>query len=327
MSAGELVRAGRGPLRGSCLWTVAPLLILSVASCGVERQARGRAPVGVALSWTSDGCRAPERGRDTDADEVDDECELALAQAFAPEMIVHPGDCSWDVSAEAPRLGGGYLFAAERAPDGRAIRIAYILAYYRDCGWDGLACATRGPGCGGHAGDSELIVVQVRHDGAARWVSDAVFLSAHCFGRSDGRCRWYRGDDLRHFTWARGIPRGAPRIWVARGKHANYPTPRECDTGHWYYDSCDGNSVAYRFPVASSAQNVGSRHQPLPAGDSFNPSGCFAAEQLPLRSGSTHAGTRECFWNWTARFRGWQRDSAGIAPTPYGRLLRYAAQF
>jgi hypothetical protein len=135
------------------------------------------------------------------------------------------------------------------------------------------------------------------------------------------------GGELRHFAWVDGILRSAPRIWVAKGKHANYPSPRECDTGHWYYDSCDGNSVAYRFPVVSSAQNVGSRRQPLPLGDASNPVGCLTAERLPLPSTAADAGTRECFWDPTAAFRGWQRDPAGSAASPYARVLRYATPF
>jgi hypothetical protein len=294
-------------------------------ACAVGGRSTGAPPVGISLAWTPDRCRVP--GRDRDIDGVDDECELALAKAFAPELIVDARDCSWDVSVEPARLGGGYMFAVESAPDHRAMQIAYMPAYYRDCGWEGLPCVARGPDCAAHAGDSELIVIQARYHPSARWVADAVFLSALCFGRSAGRCRWYRGNELRHFAWVGGIPRGAPRIWVARGKHANYPSPRECDTGHWYYDSCDGNAVVYRFPVVSTAQNIGSRHHPLPQGDAFNRAGCFAAERLPLPSAATNAGTRECFWSTTAPFRGWQRDRAGHAPTPYAVVLRPATPF
>jgi hypothetical protein len=319
-------RSKRG---GSSARLTAVLLALAGAclavSCAVGRRSREGSPVGISSAWTPDRCRATARDRDVDG--VDDECELALAKAFAPELIVDPRDCSWDANVTPARLGGGYLFAAESAPDHSAIRIAYMPAYYRDCGWQGLPCVVRGAQCAAHAGDSELIVVEARYHPSARWVADAVFLSAHCFGRSDGRCRWYRGNELHHFVWAAGVSRSAPRIWVARGKHANYPSPGECDTGHWYYDSCNGNSVAYRFPLVSSAQNVGSRRQPLPVRDSSNPAGCVTAERLPLPSSATDAGTRECFWDPSAAFRGWQRDRAGDAPTPYAVVLRRATQF
>jgi hypothetical protein len=323
------VRNGRKRRRRLPLHAATLLLVLVdasfITSCAVGRRSTGATHVGVSSPWTADLCGAAARDRDIDG--VDDECELALAKAFAPELIVDPRDCSWDAGVEPARLGGGYVFAVENTPDRRAIRIAYMPAYYRDCGWEGLPCVTRGPECAAHAGDSELIVVQARYHPSGRWVADAIFLSAHCFGRSAGRCRWYRGGELRHFAWVDGILRSAPRIWVAKGKHANYPSPRECDTGHWYYDSCDGNSVAYRFPVVSSAQNVGSRRQPLPLGDASNPAGCLTAERLPLPSTAADAGTRECFWDPTAAFRAWQRDPAGSAPSPYARVLRYATPF
>jgi hypothetical protein len=314
-------RAERALLAAALL----PILALP-SSCVVDHHARGAAPVGTAVPWTLERCRAAEDDRD--ADGVDDECELALARAFAPELVVDPRDCSWDGAARPPRLGAGYVFAVETTRDARAIRIAFLPAYYRDCGWQGLPCITRGRGCSAHDGDSEIIVVEAHYDSAAvRWVTDAIFLSAHCFGRSAGRCRWYSGASLPHFTWTRGIQRAAPRIWVARGKHANYPSSRECDTGHWYYDSCDGNSVAYRFPIQSSSQNIGSRRRPLPRRDAAVPEGCINAAQLPLRSSAIELGTHECFWDRVMPFRGWQHNRGADASTSYSRVLGFAAGF
>jgi hypothetical protein len=316
---GCALRRTRPPLGAATVLTCSSL----IAACAHTPPGLG-SPIGIAVSWTVDRCESPQTDRD--ADGVDDACELALAQAFAPQLIVNSSDCSFEPAADPPRLGGGYLFAVQKAPRSGAVRIAYMPAYYRDCGWDGLPCATRGPGCAAHDGDSELIVVETRQHAPARWVTDGVFLSAHCFGRSAGRCKWYRGDELHHFSWAAGISRGAPRAWVAKGKHANYPSRKECDTGHWYYDSCDGNSVVYRFPVVSNAQNVGSRRAPLPFGGAA-PAGCFPAERLPVRRSVAHTGVMECFWNPGMPFRGWQRGPTGRAPAPYERLLRYAAEF
>lgn len=163
-----------------------------VVSCAVGRRSAGASPIGISVAWTPDRCRAT--GRDLDVDGVDDECELALATAFAPELIVDRRDCSWDVSVHPARLGGGYLFAAEGAPDHGSIRIAYLPAYYRDCGWHGLPCTPRGPECAAHAGDSELVVVQARYHPSARWVAEAIFLSAHCFGRSAAAFRGWQLD-------------------------------------------------------------------------------------------------------------------------------------
>jgi hypothetical protein len=322
------VRGGRKS-RGRSGRVAAFALLLagaSLAACGIAPLSTDASTVGIALGWTPDRCR--NASRDRDGDGVDDECELALARAFAPELIVDPRDCSYDPTARPERLGGGYLFAAQTTPDGRAIRIAYMPGYYRDCGWQGLRCVTRGPECAAHDGDSEIVVVETSYDRAdARWMTDAIFLSAHCFGRSDGRCRWYASGALRHFSWAHDIYRGAPRIWVAKGKHANYPSSRECDTGHWYYDSCDGNSVVYRFPVLSNAQNVGSRRRPLSSRDDASTTGCIAAEHLLLRSSGTAFGTRECFWDDATPFRGWQRHPSGRAPASHSRVLRLAAGF
>jgi hypothetical protein len=291
-------------------------LLLTLVAAGTSCVAgRPHAParlVGVAAGWTIDSCTAAAVDRDGDG--LDDVCELELARAFAPMLVVDRHDCSWD----GTKLAGGYFYAVQRGSDATAIRIAYLPAYFRDCGWDGLVCTTRGPGCSAHAGDSELIALEVRRDEVAdRWRADAVFMSAHCFGRSGGRCRWYFGDELRYFAWA-GNALGAPRVWVAKGKHANYPSVRECDSGHWYYDSCDHNDVAYRFPIVTSAQNIGSRLRPFPNRGLLR--GCVAAEELPVPDDRANGGTSECFWDAAARFRGWQRDSHQGA-TSYARVL------
>src|SRR5215207_364319 len=139
----------------------------------------------LAVPWSASECaRATD---DIDADGLDDGCELALAQAFAPEMVVDSRDCLWRSDPAPPRLSGGYLFAARPASGG--VRIAFLPAYFRDCGWTRTVCAFRGRDCGAHAGDSELIVVDVEPAvNPGRWQTTAVFLSAHCFGRADGRC-------------------------------------------------------------------------------------------------------------------------------------------
>ena len=287
-------------------------LVVGVTSCVLGRQPPPAPSDGVAAGWTIGACAVAAVDRDLDG--LDDVCELALARAFAPMLVVDRQDCAWNGS----RLAGGYFFAAQKGSAAGAVRIAYLPAYFRDCGWAGLACTTRGRGCSAHAGDSELIAIDARGDEVAdRWRTDAVFMSAHCSGRSAGRCRWYLGDQLRHFAWA-GTTSGAPRVWVAKGKHANYPSARECDSGHWYYDSCDENDAAYRFPIVTSAQNIGSRIRPLPTGGSAG--GCIAAEDLPVGDNRADGGTRECFWDAAARFRGWQRGSHQGA-TSYARVL------
>lgn len=274
---------------------------------------------GLLLSRSAQVCAMA--GVDADHDGLDDRCELELAQGFAPELLLDPRDCLWSAELRPPRLGGAYLFAARRTHSG--IRIAYLPGYYRDCGWSGPVCRLRGGNCGAHAGDSELIVVDVEPTGeAGRWRTTGVFLSAHCFGRSSGRCRWYRETDLRAFAWVDEVPNGAPRVWVARGKHANYPTQRTCDRGHWFYDSCDQNSTAVRFPAVYAAQNIGSRLKPMPAGD-----GCIGSDKLPLGAVGTSTGARECPWDSSRPFWGWQDVRGGIPPSAYARYLELIGGF
>ncbi|MGZ8412315.1 MAG: hypothetical protein ACXW05_06250 [Gemmatirosa sp.] len=284
------------------------------------------ATAGLAIDWTAATCVAPagdtarDTARDADADRLRDDCELALARAFAPELRVDPRDCLWTTADAPARLAGGYLFAARPTTSG--VRLAYLPAYARDCGWDGIQCLKPG-GCGAHAGDSELILVDVAPstDGQ-RWRTDGVFLSAHCGGRSAGRCRWFRGDDLARLTWADARPLGAPRIWVALGKHGHYPSRTDCDRGHWGYDSCDRADAAYRVPIVSGTQNVGGAERPLPA-----PDGCRVAADLPFVLAGAHPAARECLWDADRPFRGWQPDSAGAGPTSYGRALREIGGF
>jgi hypothetical protein len=298
-----------------CAAAVLLTLAAGATSCVFGREPAPGRPLGVAAGWTIDACAAASVDRDLDG--LHDVCELDLARAFAPVLVADRRDCSWNGS----RLAGGYLYAVQKGSDAGSIRIAYLPAYFRDCGWDGLPCTTRGRGCSAHAGDSELIAIEARpHSTAGSWRAEAIFLSAHCFGRSAGRCRWYLGNQLRHFSWAENT-RGAPRVWVARGKHANYPSARECDSGHWYYDSCDDNDAAYRFPIVTSDQNIGGRFRPLADGRMAR--GCLAAEELPIGDQRADGRTIECFWDAGARFRGWQRGSHAGA-TSYVRVLSAA---
>ena len=272
---------------------------------------------GVRLALSATDCRAARN--DADQDDLDDGCEFDLAAAFAPELVIDSRDCLWQAGTSPARLAGGYLFAAQPLGDG--VRLAYLPAYYRDCGWSGAACVVRAGRCGAHSGDSELILIDVEPSIGGDWRTTGVFLSAHCFGRSDGRCRWYRGDELDSFQWLGGTRFGAPRVWVARGKHANYPTQGACDSGHWFLDSCDGNRINVRFPMLTAKQNIGSRRHPLPPSD-----GCVAAAELPIRGGEVAEQATECPWSETRAFGGWQSDSSKRA-TGYSRYLTRVASF
>jgi hypothetical protein len=255
---------------------------------------------------------------DTDVDGLSDRCELMLARALAPILVAGERDCLWEPgpSTEAPRLSGAYLFAVQRV-GGDTVRLAYLPAYALDCGWSGAARALRFGRTAAHSGDSEFVAVDLLPHGGV-WRVSGVFYSSHCLGRSAGRCRWYRGAALGAIDW-RGPGPGPPKVWVALGKHAHYPTRADCERGHWSQERCASgrDARAYVFPVLSERQNVGSRARPA-----FAPGGCLRATELPLPIRDADSSAVECVWDDARPFRGWQGAARGTPPTPYGRLLR-----
>ncbi|MGQ0765726.1 MAG: hypothetical protein ACT4OZ_08680 [Gemmatimonadota bacterium] len=243
--------------------------------------------------------------RDSDADSIGDECELSLARTFAPVLLADPGDCIWLPRSRA--LAGGYRFAVQRIDGG--VRIAYLPAWFRDCGWRPAVCllTLRGSRCSDHAGDSELIVVDLASMEGGQWMVSGVLLSAHCGGRAGGQCRWYRGAELARFSWRKEGGSG-PVVLVARGKHSMYPDRASCDRGHYGQDSCDGSADAFLFPVVGVSQNIGSRVNP--AGGA---GGCVQARELPVADPDFSGGSSECFWDATRPFKGWQTHHSGSA--------------
>ncbi len=79
---------------------------------------------------------------DSDTDGLADHCEFPIARSFAPMLhFANGGQCP----------GGEPYWAARRTSTNR-VRIAYIMAYYKDCGY------------APHAGDSEMIMVDVQYN-------------------------------------------------------------------------------------------------------------------------------------------------------------------
>ena len=239
------------------------LLIVMVAACA-RPSTQNPVPADVGIAVDVVNCIDAEP--DSDRDRLGDMCELALTRAFAPQLMMHGTRCTPPGVAPAARVPGGYLHAAQPVDD--VVRLVYLPAYYRDCGWKGTPCIF--VDCSPHAGDSEIIVIDVRQGGRG-WLTDAVFLSAHCFGRSDLDCRWYRGDDLDGFEWLDGVERGAPIVWVSDARNANYPSRGACARGHMGFDGCAPDSQPYRFPV-SARRNIGSRA--VPVHEQGQPPGC-----------------------------------------------------
>jgi hypothetical protein len=249
-------------------------------------------------------------GADSDRDGLSDSCELAAARSMAPLLMVRSGGCNWDTATATGRIGGGYLHAVQRADS--MIRVAYLPAYFRDCGWHGGWCQIPWIDCSPHDGDSEFIAVELVPSDDGVFEVTGLFLSAHCFGRSSRSCRWYRGADLERFRW-HGT---SPVIWVAEGRHANYRSWSECERGHHFLDRCSQHDMSYHFPV-DPRRNVGSRSHPFADG------GCVYGRELAAHAVDPDA--QECFWRADVPFRGWQADGAGV--TPYDRYLREVAGF
>jgi len=225
-------------------------------------------------------------------------------------------------------MGGEYYFAAQQGVQrglygGTSdIRIAYLPAYYVDCGAVAELCDyPLVPECGGHTGDSEFIMIDVSYDSDTRhWVVDAIFLSAHCSGGTSDDCNW---QNLANFEWRDGKDRGAPVIWVSESKKGNYYSEGDCDAGGgpgWPInsDTCAFSNRVMVFPVVYGQQNIGSRTTPL-----RDCGGPFSGSPM------TYTGATACMWSSSSsgRFNGWQADQAGDPPMMYTDVLTTYARF
>ncbi len=247
------------------------------------------------------------QGVDGDRDGLSDRCELAMATRHAPLLNVSANGCNVVKREAAKRLGGGYLYAVARIQEG--YRIAYMPAYFRDCGWHGLKCRLPWINCEAHWGDSEFIVVDIAPQ-PDHYSVVGIFLSAHCFGKSGSGCRWFRGKDLVPFQWNEQDV--SPVVWVANGRNANYRSQRSCERGHWAVDTCSGERLRYRFPIRAES-NVGSRSVPR------SPRGCVPSQYVDDKNEHTSPGAVECLWDVSMPFGGWQKGVKGV--TTYSRYL------
>lgn len=273
-------------------------------NCGGDPGQGTTSPAGVTpglvLPFTLATCLDVSLG-DSDVDGVNDECERVVATRFAPLLNVQRSEFRGDVE----RIPGEYYYGVMRLPGDYHLRILYLPAYYRDLGFV--------PGAG-HAGDSEFIVIDVSFNAVTgRYYTQAVFLSAHCGAdladiiELDPDCQWYNWD--RFPFWVDDVPRGAPRIWVANNKHANYYSEAKCFQGS-YGDNCLHERAEYRFPITDGF-NFGSQWNRL--GD------VTARRNNPTPDLST---TRtENLFAVTGRFFGWQLDDYGEGSTAHGLIL------
>jgi hypothetical protein len=279
---------------------------------------------GVSVGYTWQSCLAP--AADVDHDGLDDTCETRLVAAFAPGMIVDPYECGWDPGLN--RVGGEYYYMVKRPPGQLdRIRIAYLPAYYRDCG------------SGGHTGDSEFIGVDVKWEvnnvGGYSWQFQGAYLSAHCGAEfmlwgahtgyeTDPDCqyldRWWWENALGGGAYV-DMFRGAPRVWVSSGKHANYHSRGHCESGlagTFGVDHCYTYQQLRRFPVVYRWQNV-----------DFPESGAFGHVYPRWGSAIPDPNAWETFTETLCdqvacyKFNGWVRPSAGGGSTPYWQAFRF----
>ena len=230
---------------------------------------------------------------DADKDWLDDGCEYRIAYAFAPSLLM--------LQSSTCAQGEPYWAAKYFAKAG-IVRIAYMPAYYRDCGHPNVSPPL--PFLGPHAGDSEFIWVEVFYNVVTRhWNFHSMWLSAHfgqsVLGESVDRSAQVSAGATSFYS----VYRSHPEIWVATSKHANYNSMESCRQPTpiiaAFHDICGPPSYNWpiRFPVTIS-NNVGSR---------FVGTSC-----VPSRDIYAGNGVYECFYNYNVGFRGWQKNSTGV---------------
>jgi hypothetical protein len=235
---------------------------------------------------------------DADVDGLSDFCEKNISAAFAPALKYTLSD---NVGREPRWVAKPQIF-------GSVVRVAYLLSYYVDRGPVTGACNNNlldlinREWCSGHDGDSELIVLDIRWDGAGHWVLDKAMYSAH------GKYNTYSKTTLGYppLEYVGNIRGGAPTSYVSYQKHANYKSEMDCDRDVIVTtDICTPQATARL--TAGAANNLGSRsHQLVNCTTSAN----------PIYSGS---GRQECYWTDGQKFSGWHIGNP--TATPYKTIL------
>jgi hypothetical protein len=260
----------------------------------------GYNPGGYWLSRSYSQCSVyPGSPGDThDHDGLLDECEVELTKAFAPGLRFHAGETHW---GRTPHV------SVRRGTNPGPVDIFSLLAYHVDPGWMGLSA---------HDGDSECIIVGVRdYTGTGRWVLEYVTYSAHWASLVGDRSSIRVPHTQVEYS---DVYCGRPRVWVSRGKHANYPSQHMCNDGR--YDDC---SPSYSYDVylahethwdnPVNPRNIGSKW-----------SGGIPRYYLyPNCARGPHISYTECFWS-DSEFRGWQSEDGPGATGYKVSLLAYS---
>lgn len=240
--------------------------------------------------------------KDMDTDLLADNCEEWLAIRFAPKLIYDRAD---DVRRES-------YWAAAPAASAGFVRVFYALGYYFDLGTtiDITQCKLVTVGewfaeCNGHHGDSEWIILDLKYNPSTKhWYLAGGRLSQHTgYGTLTPSAKGYPTS----VAYPDSTPGGYPQIFVARQKHANYPSRSACNSGGaGGADDCSSNNQSFR-PDVLTHRNLG-RY----------------SHQLVNKVASTYPFYQDPIrheWMWTApKFFGWQLDKSTWAKG-YGEIL------
>lgn len=252
---------------------------------------------GLWITWEAHDCYlnySDRIGWDADQDLLDDDCEYALAKAFAPMLSISTKDACprgepyWSVRYFDDRWNVGW---------GQFVRIGYMPAYYRDCGTTYA-----------HDGDSEFIMLRVGFNAKTRhWELVRGWLSAHSNENQlniNNNSDWVNAPDLEYPS---RVPRSFPRVYVSELKHGNYKSRERCNTaGPINYDDCTWNRDVGRIKVMRSHNIGGYDHQLV---------NCTRSQNAIFWDNHV----LECFWGGKSDFEGWQGSTGtgGMAHRSY----------
>lgn len=229
---------------------------------------------------------------DADHDWLDDGCEVELARGFAPR---------WSMGDQDACPNGEPAWAAKYFPGVGVVRLAFMPAYYNDCG-EGATVFDFGAG---HPGDSEFAMVEVGFNTTTKhWEFRQMWLSAH-YTAPGNRSAWVPAAEANFSR--RSLAH--PYIAVSADKHANFKSEATCNKTFLSQimeaDYCYGSMLSpFRFPIDPS-RNAGSRFTDL--------MGC-----VPTIKGFNSGGRTECFYTYKP-FAGWNSGATG--ETSYREIL------
>jgi len=264
---------------------------------------------------------------DGDHDGLSDFCEDFLAQRFRPALVVSPYDCN---------VGMEPYWAAKAFPAKGIVRIIYLFSYYQDCGplQSRTLCSLQrlagtffslngllpsysiGPLpisstdlCASHQGDPEFITVDLKYSTASQhWLVSSAFFSSH-WGAGGDHSRRASGSQLEYPEKVGGYV----RVWVAEGKHANYPKRSVCQDDGGIADTCESNYPVIRIRHAVQ-YNIGSARYNF-----INAKTCVKGGALVAHYPENY-GT-ECFWQPGNTFQGWSKYQLENDASPYYTAL------